>query len=121
MIEKLSENKKFGIMDQVDLNNTSDAMRKFTTIDHHAQADYIMNSNEQIQAESGLLKNLAGFARIFENWKDIPANFKQIKLDLLGPITMLMSPILGIKHDADRNKETAINMKNQEKNDDKEI
>lgn len=121
MIEKLSENKKFGIMDQVDLNNTSDAMRKFTTIDHHAQADYIMNSNEQIQAESGLLKNLAGFARIFENWKDIPANFKQIKLDLLGPITMLMSPILGIKHDADRNKETTINMKNQEKNDDKEI
>ena len=121
MIEKLSENKKFGIMDQVDLNNTIDAMRKFTTIDHHAQADYIMNSNEQIQAESGLLKNLAGFARIFENWKDIPANFKQIKLDLLGPITMLMSPILGIKHDADRNKETAINMKNQEKNDDKEI
>ena len=67
------------------------------------------------------MKNLAGFARIFENWKDIPANFKQIKLDLLGPITMLMSPILGIKHDADRNKETAINMKNQEKNDDKEI
>ena len=34
---------------------------------------------------------------------------------------MAMSPILGIGHDTVRNKETAINLRNQEKNDGKDM
>ena len=118
MIENLADNKKVGLTDQGVINQMADKLRGYKGIDHSAQADFVMNSNEQIQAENNLLHNFAGFAKIFENWKDMPAKFQQIKLDLLGPAIMAMSPILGIGHDTVRNKETAINLENQEKEND---
>ena len=107
--------------DQDALNQMADKLRGYKGVDHSVQADFVMNSNDQIQAETNLLHNFAGFAKIFENWKDMPAKFQQIKLDLLGPAIMAMSPILGIGHDTVRNKETAINLRNQEKNDGKDM
>ena len=121
MIEKLADNKKVGLTDQDALNQMADKLRGYKGVDHSVQADFVMNSNDQIQAETNLLHNFAGFAKIFENWKDMPAKFQQIKLDLLGPAIMAMSPILGIGHDTVRNKETAINLRNQEKNDGKDM
>ena len=121
MIEKLADNKKVGLTDQDALNQMADKLRGYKGVDHSVQADFVMNSNDQIQAETNLLHNFAGFAKIFENWKDMPAKFQQIKLDLLGPAIMVMSPILGIGHDTVRNKETAINLRNQEKNDGKDM
>ena len=121
MIEKLADNKKVGLTDQDALNQMADKLRGYKGVDHSVQADFVMNSNDQIQAETNLLHNFAGFAKIFENWKDMPAKFQQIKLDLLGPAIMAMSPILGIGHDMVRNKETAINLRNQEKNDGKDM
>lgn len=118
MIENLADNKKVGLTDQGVINQMADKLRGYKGIDHSAQADFIMNSNEQIQAENNLLHNFAGFVKIFENWKNMPAKFQQIKLDLLGPAIMAMSPILGIGHDTVRNKETAINLENQEKEND---
>ena len=121
MIEKLADNKKVGLTDQDALNQMADKLRGYKGVDHSVQADFVMNSNDQIQAETNLLHNFAGFAKIFENWKDMPAKFQQIKLDLLGPAIMAMSPILGIGHDTVRNKETTINLRNQEKNDGKDM
>ena len=118
MIENLADNKKVGLTDQGVINQMADKLRGYKGIDHSAQADFVMNSNEQIQAENNLLHNFAGFVKIFENWKNMPAKFQQIKLDLLGPAIMAMSPILGIGHDTVRNKETAINLENQEKEND---
>lgn len=118
MIENLADNKKVGLTDQGVINQMADKLRGYKGIDHSAQADFVMNSNEQIQAENNLLHNFAGFVKIFENWKNMPAKFQQIKLDLLGPAIMAMSPILGIGHDMVRNKETAINLENQEKEND---
>lgn len=118
MIENLADNKKVGLTDQGVINQMADKLRGYKGIDHSAQADFVMNSNEQIQAENNLLHNFAGFVKIFKNWKNMPAKFQQIKLDLLGPAIMAMSPILGIGHDTVRNKETAINLENQEKEND---